>query len=382
MMRLASTLFAMLAIACTFDASAALPPTLSGSWYDAARPGHGLSVEILDDDRAIAYWFAYDDTGAPLHLYIDGRIEGRAIVGDAYAGRGMRFGSFDPREHRLARWGTVRMRFDACDLATLDYDANGPAGGAAFGRGTIALSRLASDAGLACAPNTFPRVEPGVYSGSMSDAQGATRPLHALVDPLGRFWATIEGGGPGVRGEPPRYDAGVRIANAAAGNFAYPDGTPEPDAGSLVLDFGPDGGDTVHASLESVPALAPLRALDARHDAARTATLVRPIDELGLLNRVFAIDSTSGAPVIWIRITYEGFCFEYSALGTACGFRATTARFDAAVESFEFTLYDGRGTRAISHGVGWIEWAGTEPSRIVVVGSGGLGMVGTVLPKP
>lgn len=380
-MRVATTLIALLAIAWTGDARGALPATLSGSWYDAAHPGHGLSVEIIEGDRAVAYWFVYDETGAPLHLYIDGRIEGRGITGDAYAGRGMRFGS-DPREHRLARWGHVRMRFDACDVATLDYDANGPAGVAAFGRGTIALSRLASDAGLACAPNTFPRIEPGIYSGIMSDAASAARVLHGLVDPLGRFWAAIEGGGPSVRGQPPRYDADVRIANAAVGKFAYPDASPDPDAGSLVLEFGPDGNDTVRASLASVPGLAPLRTLDARHDRARTASTLRPIDEHALVERVFAIDSTNGPPVIWIRITHDGFCFEYLAVSTACGFRATRARFDAAVESFEFTVYDGRfGTRAISQGVGWIEWAGTEPLRIVIAGSGGLGMVGTVLPK-
>ena len=37
--------------------TANIRPSWSGTWYDADQPGHGISVEVLDDERTIFYWY-------------------------------------------------------------------------------------------------------------------------------------------------------------------------------------------------------------------------------------------------------------------------------------------------------------------------------------
>ena len=120
---------------------AAVPSGISGTWYNAAQNGHGVSIEVIDETRVIAFWYVYDTNGQPVHLYIDGRINGRTISGTAYRASGMRFGQFDPATLSLDIWGQVDLDVLSCQSVRMRYRGNGPAG-AGYGAGEIALGRL------------------------------------------------------------------------------------------------------------------------------------------------------------------------------------------------------------------------------------------------
>lgn len=178
---------------CAQPSHAALPPGISGSWFNPAQSGHGLSIQILEDDRALAFWFVYDRAGNPVHLYIEGAVQGTTISGTAWAGRGMEFGSFDPADHTLDRWGSVEIDFSDCSHAALQWNASGPAG-SGYGDGTTALQRLTRIDSTQCvlhAPEQFPI---GVYSGTFTADYTNAWPasLHALVTADGRVWAAYE----------------------------------------------------------------------------------------------------------------------------------------------------------------------------------------------
>ena len=167
--------------------SAAVPSGISGSWYNPAQSGHGVSIEVLDDTRAIAFWYVYDPDGRPVHLYIDGRIEGSNINGTAYRASGMRFGQFDPATLNLDIWGQVELAVRSCQRMELRYRSNGPAG-AAYGDGEIALTRLSQLRDLPCNPAPLLM---GRYAGQFTLTQPTPEPeLLAAVDEDGRLWAT------------------------------------------------------------------------------------------------------------------------------------------------------------------------------------------------
>jgi hypothetical protein len=37
---------------------------MSGSWYDPAHKGEGFLLEVLESNKAVIYWFTYDEAGA------------------------------------------------------------------------------------------------------------------------------------------------------------------------------------------------------------------------------------------------------------------------------------------------------------------------------
>lgn len=110
------------ALAFTHSATAGLPGSMSGTWYNPAQSGHGLSLDVLAADRAVAIWHVFDADGQPVTLYIDGHLDGRLLTGPAYAPVGMRFGSFDPAELQLPVWGQVAIDFSSCDQAQLELE--------------------------------------------------------------------------------------------------------------------------------------------------------------------------------------------------------------------------------------------------------------------
>jgi hypothetical protein len=168
-------------------AAAAVPAGISGTWYNPAQNGHGVSIEVLDDARALAFWYVYDPNGQPVHLYVDGRIDGRTIRGTAYRASGMRFGQFDPATLNLDIWGQIDLDVLSCQSLRMRYHGNGPAG-AGYGSGEIALARLSQLQGLPCDP--APLVT-GRYVGQFAPApNGADATLLAAVDEDGRLWAT------------------------------------------------------------------------------------------------------------------------------------------------------------------------------------------------
>jgi hypothetical protein len=378
-------------------ARAELPATLSGSWYDPVQAGHGLSIEMLGGDRAIAYWFVYDELGAPVHLYLDGRVEGRTILGPAYLARGMRFGTFDRGGLALGHWGELAIAFESCDRARLRYDANGPAGGQQFGRGDIALSRLSSIGELACAPNTFPFVAPGVYRGLYESTPSIDAPMRGLVDGNGRLWATsgttsaivtigpttIQTSGPYapvVVGAAPRHaDTGI-VADAVSYHSIEPNAPPpQGHPRSLQIAF---AAERVSGRSDLRP-FEPLLDFALDRDAAATARVAHPWTLALLQRRHYAFEVNGTMPGRWlVRLGGYGFCLA-PELSNDCTWYGEITVADEARSEFTFVLRGPSepGVRVAQsqpvhyRGTGWIEWNGDVPAEIVLVADGPFGVV-------
>jgi hypothetical protein len=118
---------------------------VSGSWFDAARNGEGIIVEILPDGRALAIWFTYPaagESGEQAWLIAqDGVIEGDRIrFSQVFRPLGARFGpAFDPAQLQVQQWGTLEMQFSSCTASTVSW-----AGPASYGSGSRAMTRLST----------------------------------------------------------------------------------------------------------------------------------------------------------------------------------------------------------------------------------------------
>jgi len=143
-------------------------------WYDPGREGEGWSLEILDGEQALVYWFTYDEQGNPRWLLgtgeiIDDRIEFPELV----VTHGGRFGpGFDPDEVVREVVGSAVMHFHDCDSGEVEFTA--------FDQQlTMALSRLSITKGLDCAPDgsagdESPAWQSGSWYDPAQDGQGFT----------------------------------------------------------------------------------------------------------------------------------------------------------------------------------------------------------------
>lgn len=148
---------AALALSCTCLAgTAAAAPTVvepghSAVWYDPARSGEGWVLEILNDDRAAAYWFTYDEQGRQRWLVGAGNVvtgeDGRRIeFPELMVASGGRFGAdFEPDDVTMEVAGSATFRFDDCSRGTVSYDAFGEAG-------ETPIRRLTRTMGAGCSP--------------------------------------------------------------------------------------------------------------------------------------------------------------------------------------------------------------------------------------
>ena len=120
--------------------------TFSGSWYNQAQSGHGLSVEVLDDNTTVIFWYVYDPDGSPVFLITVGENENNITSGDTFIYSGMKFGEFDTNDVMEEKWGTVSLTFYDCDNAELTYSSLDPQ----YGSGSIPMTRYTSIKGIQC----------------------------------------------------------------------------------------------------------------------------------------------------------------------------------------------------------------------------------------
>ncbi|NRB71253.1 MAG: hypothetical protein HRU51_04990, partial [Xanthomonadales bacterium] len=120
--------------------------TLSGSWFNAAQSGHGLSVEYLDRHRTAIYWYVYSPDREPIFLTIAAQNDGARTSGIATIQNGMAFGEFNAEDVGRSEWGTVSITYHSCDSLTLEYDSVF----ADYGSGAIEMQRLLEVPGVKC----------------------------------------------------------------------------------------------------------------------------------------------------------------------------------------------------------------------------------------
>ncbi|MEZ5465484.1 MAG: hypothetical protein R3F22_09745 [Lysobacteraceae bacterium] len=175
-----ATLGAGVLLCASQFAHAYLPGSVSGPFYNPEQSGHGISITIATDQRAIAIWHVYNTEGDPLTLYIEGDVKGRRIVGQAYAPEGMRFGDFNKEDVQLPHWGSVDIAFDDCDHATLSWVADD----LAYGDGEMPIRRLVQPIGVACTLPVENEIPLGLYE---------TDAYQGFVDEEGVLWGIQRG---------------------------------------------------------------------------------------------------------------------------------------------------------------------------------------------
>ena len=127
----------------------------SGGWFDPAKPGRGFSVEVAKSNDAagtpllVAYWYDYFEGkqiwmgGAAPFAWGASSVQVPLLIAS-----GGQFGpGFDPTTVSYDRaWGTLTVKFTACDRATFDYTS-------AYGNGSFELRRLTLPNNARCDAN-------------------------------------------------------------------------------------------------------------------------------------------------------------------------------------------------------------------------------------
>ncbi len=402
---MASLLAASIATAVHLPvAAASLPAGISGSWYNPEQSGHGLSVEILDQQRALGYWYVYDPDGNPIHLYLDGTIEQTSIISDAYYSSGMRFGSFDPLDHQLGLWGTVTLTFSDCDSATLQWNAHGEAG-AGFGVGETSLTRLSAIAGLPCSLDQADepgRLPSGSYRGTWDRVSGSPFPrpweLKVAVDNEGNLWATADwtisssyvsvhtpppvffGHSAAVDGNQIELQVDVLVNSAIQQFVDYGTGITVP----VTFNVG-SAGDAVAAAATSH-----------RPNLVESFAFSRPGNVDDPLRRAIALDSLAGQEFAFsargqffeqsgrVRFLDEGrVCIQIPVSSANCRFSGMVTGVAQGLAMFDIELEDARVEGVTLVGKGWFSANGTDQGESLVLvvrepdGHRALGIVGS-----
>lgn len=121
----------------------AVDGSYSGSWYNPARSGEGLLLELVDDENPTAvisfYTYAPDGSGEQVWLFGSGPLVGDTAIADMVITEGAQFGDgFDAADVVRTPWGQISIRFTSPTTAELEYDSvMGD-----FGSGAFDLSRL------------------------------------------------------------------------------------------------------------------------------------------------------------------------------------------------------------------------------------------------
>lgn len=126
----------------TFNISAAT----TGAWYDPAQTGHGLFIEVLLEQRFLAWWFTFEPDGKQAWFGGVGTYSGNRATLTALRTQGGRFiPNFDPAAVSSPQWGTLTFTLSDCNKAEVSFSSD-----VGFGTGAMPLTRLTSPLGLRC----------------------------------------------------------------------------------------------------------------------------------------------------------------------------------------------------------------------------------------
>jgi hypothetical protein len=115
----------------------------SGAWYDPARSGEGFTVQILQDNSALVYWFSYDLEGNRRWFFGAGDLEGTPRSGtwvfpEMNTTAGPAFGAaYDPADFELRSWGRLELDL-SCGGGEARFESSEPG----FGSGSYSLVQL------------------------------------------------------------------------------------------------------------------------------------------------------------------------------------------------------------------------------------------------
>ncbi|MSQ98084.1 MAG: CRTAC1 family protein [Xanthomonadales bacterium] len=143
----------------------ALEPGISAAWTDRARTGEGFMLEILPRQRAVLYWFTYDDAGQQDWYIAVGNVKGRRVLfPELLRISGGEFGAgFDPSRITETVVGSAAFTWEDCDSGVMDWVMGDD-------QGRMNLRRLSRVMGIDCGiPILAPIVPEYQLSGSWND---------------------------------------------------------------------------------------------------------------------------------------------------------------------------------------------------------------------
>lgn len=133
----------------------AAPPTnvpitagFTGAWYDHTQSGHGILLQVLQNNLLLASWFTFTPDGTQQAWFNGiGTITGDTAVVTATLTTGGRWiPNFDPAAIVNNPWGTLTFTFTDCDHGRVDFASTYPG----YGSNHMDLQRLTQTAGIAC----------------------------------------------------------------------------------------------------------------------------------------------------------------------------------------------------------------------------------------
>ncbi len=145
----------------------------SSIWIDPERHGEGFMLEILANDRALVYWYTYDQEGQQDWYYAVGEIRGnRILFNELLQVEHGHFGpGFDPAEVENIVVGSASFTWSSCGSGVMDWrlDQSGE-----YRTGRMNLVRLTEVMGLDCGqPQQAPPLAETILSGTWADPSRA-----------------------------------------------------------------------------------------------------------------------------------------------------------------------------------------------------------------
>ena len=129
-----------------------ITPSISGTWYEPKRPGHGFIINITGQTNnltLVATWYTYNNQRQQMWLSGAAPLsKGSTRVNIPLTiSTGALFGAeFNSDDIVIKPWGNLIFEFDSCDTGIARYQPNNDQ----FQSGSIAITRLTNTAGLEC----------------------------------------------------------------------------------------------------------------------------------------------------------------------------------------------------------------------------------------
>ena len=123
-------------------------PGFTGVWYDPTQVGHGIFIEVLSDNRLLAWWFSFNPAGTEQSWFGGvGTYSGNdPVIVPVYQATGGRWiPDFDPSQIVNSPWGTLTFTFTDCNHGRVDFNSI-----RGYGSGSMNLTRLTQPVGLSC----------------------------------------------------------------------------------------------------------------------------------------------------------------------------------------------------------------------------------------
>jgi hypothetical protein len=202
-------------------ATIAIGPGFTGAWYDPQQSGHGLFLEVLSDNRLLAWWFAFTPDGTQQSWFGGvGTYSGNTATVPVNLTTGGRWiPNFDATKVVIIPWGTLNFTFSDCNSGRVDFASTYPG----YASNHMDLTRLTLPGGLSCqsAPSGSATAAKGVWAGTTS----ADEAVLAIVLDDGTYYMLHSKPGTAI-------DAGVfqGTASAAGGTFSSLDAVDFPIA--------------------------------------------------------------------------------------------------------------------------------------------------------